>query len=108
MLINKIPRSSKAYGGGIGDAIFDSDTFRVVHWRTDGEKITTIASKLCKDIVIVLDGWHNIDWDEECVAQLTPSEILSTIEAAKRNGVKQGRREMAAEIKRVNLIIPTT
>ena len=98
--MKKLKRSTKEYGGGSGHKIFKSDLFYVVLWNLrDGARTTITIEDDFLGKEIHFDEKQKFNSDEECLIQLTPTEILKIIKYQKRISFKKGIQNKLDEIK---------
>lgn len=94
----KIERSDKEYGCGTGHRIYESEIFKVSFWKHYKETKTTIEfEEFYGELEVKLDGRHEFKSDDECMDQLTTSEILHYIQLCKKHSFIEGRNSIRKE-----------
>ena len=96
----KYERTDKDYGGGAGRNHFESEIFRVTHWKHHTGKKTTLEclfwNSNCEELVF--DGHQEIDTDELCIKQYEPNDVLAIMAAIREAAYDDGQRDKAKEI----------
>jgi len=97
----KLPRIEKTRHGGVGDTTFESNLFRVVHWKLSNGTRTTLIYITANDEEkeINFDGWVELANNTDCLAQLTGIEIIKIIQSETEKAYAAGRLSKAPEIK---------
>lgn len=96
----KLERTTIDYGGGGGSTFFESELFRVVHWRHgSGLKRTVLEIKLVDKVYLDFDGHCKLDSDEACFNQLELKEIIAIVEYQKAKAFEAGKVSKAQEIR---------
>ena len=97
----KIERSTDWYGASCGRGVFESENFRVVHWKNSKGLQTEIKCKL-DDSKIKFNGAFDFKSDEACIEQFNADEIMEimkTIQRQKEISFKAGMDYKAKEIR---------
>jgi hypothetical protein len=94
----KIERSTDCYGSGGGREIFESENFRVTHWKKIKGLQTEIRCKL-DNSKIKFNGIFDFKSDDECMEQFNADEIMKMIQRQKEISFKAGMDYKAKEIR---------
>lgn len=95
----KIERSTDCYGSSCGREVFESENFRVVHWKMVKGLQTEIQCKV-DDSKIRFNGVFDFKSDEECIEQFNADEIIKMIQCQKEISFKAGMDYKAKEIRK--------